>query len=110
MKLFHCVLSAVCKITGMQCLLRNLPLILLDKLHLGLLLDQVRGSGFSSGMGLRIKTMGVAKESYDGYVLFRGRVRRKPFLFLNPVINPTPIRCYSSQLFSDSLPVTTVQS
>lgn len=110
MKLFHCVVPAVCKITGMQSVLRNLPLILLDKLHLGLLLDQVRGSGFSSGMGLGIKTVGVAKENYDGYVLFRGRVGRKPFSFLNPVRNPTSIWCYSSQLISDPLPVTTVQS
>lgn len=58
----------------MQRVLRNLPLILLDKLHLGLLLDQVRGSGFSSGMRLGVKTVGVAKENHDGYVLFRGRL------------------------------------
>lgn len=39
----------------MTCTLRNLALILFYELHLGLLLDQVIGSGFSSGMPLKIK-------------------------------------------------------
>lgn len=39
----------------MVCVLRSLALILFYEIRLGLLLDWVMGSGFSSGMSLKIK-------------------------------------------------------
>lgn len=65
----------------MVCVLRSLALILFYELCLGLLLDRLMGSGFSSGMSLKIKLWGWQRENYDGYTLVRGSGGRKPVSF-----------------------------
>lgn len=67
-------------VKSMVCVLRSLALILFYELHLGLFLGWVMGSGFSSGMSLKIKQNcgGWRRENcYDG-TLVRGSGGTKP--------------------------------
>lgn len=69
-------------VKSMVCVLRSLALILLYELHLGLFLGWVMGSGFSSGMSLKIKqNRGEWQgDNCDDHTLVRGSGGRKPVI------------------------------
>lgn len=94
----------------MVCVLRSLALILFYGVRLGLLLDRVMGSGFSSGMSLKIKqNCGGGRGRITMVILWLETVVVENLsLFFHQIINPKSVWYYSSWLFFNSLPVTTM--
>lgn len=91
----------------MVCVLKSLDLILFYELHLGLFLGWVIGSGFSSGMSLKIKqNCGGGRGRIVMIVLWLEVVVLANLSSLNKIVNPKSVCCYSSQAFTYSLPVT----